>query len=579
MPVENVSETDVLVIGGGMSGIFAAMKAREEGVSVTLIDRAHVGKAGDVFYAEGFYSVFNPEWGHSLSEWKRDIANGGDYMNNPEWTEITLKESYDRYKDLLSWGVRFQTGKDGELLKFRSGPLEAVLIGMGWTWFPALREELIKHGVKVMDRLMAVDLLKQDGRVAGAVGFDVRSGDFYVLKAKSTVICATGAGEAMAFRAGADVSCKEFISGGNGPFSYSPGFYDEKGAKVSLEGKEVKPAPAGGWDGGGVHYVNKYVDAEGNKVSRWTIASALHTGRGPVLWNMDAATPEEISDTLHEIAQGGTGFKLDRVGFDLKKGGLYTGVTPGAASMAFASFGGLTGIWSTDTQGGTSVPGLYAAGDAYSSRAIGSKYPWWGFALRNASVTGARAGRSAAAYASQAGKIQVDKDQIAGLKSNIYAPLQRAGGFDVNWVRIQLSGITGPYYIRVIKHGERLKAALTLVQFLRSHVDPLMYAKRKDAHGLALVHEAKSRLLFAETALQASLFRTESRGLHYREDYPRRDDPNWLAAVKIRPKDGGMELVKVPFPKEVWPDLSIPYRVRYPSEYPNEQPLSLAARA
>ena len=248
--------------------------------------------------------------------------------------------------------------------------------------------------------------------------------------------------------------------------------------------------------------------------------------------------------------------------------------------MAFASFGGLTGIWSTDTQGGTSVPGLYAAGDAYSARAIGSKYPWWGFALRNASVTGARAGRSAAAYASQAGRIQVGEDQIAGLKSNIYAPLQRAGRASMQ-TGCECSFRALPVLTTFVQSstGRKVKAALTLVQFLRNHVDPLMYAKRKDAHGLALVHEAKSRLLFAETALQASLFRTESRGLHYREDYPRRDDPNWLAAVKIRPKDGGMELVKVPFPKEVWPDLSIPYRARYPSEYPNEQPLSLAARA
>ena len=307
--------------------------------------------------------------------------------------------------------------------------------------------------------------------------------------------------------------------------------------------------------------------------------SALHDGRAPLIWNLDAVTPEEMNLALDEIAIAGTAFKIERMGFDLKKRGLYQRANRGTGGMSGAPFGGVAGLWSTDTQGGTTLPGLFGAGDAYSSRNIGAKYPCWGFALRNASVTGARAGRSAAAYASQARRIQVDEDHIARLKSNIYAPLHRAGGFHADWVQAQLQGATGPYYMSAIRHGERMKAALTVVQFLRNHVEPKMYARPKDAHGLAKVHDIKTKLLCSETALQASIFRTDSRGLSFREDYPWRDDPNWLAAVKIRPRgDGGMELVKVPFPKEWWPDLSIPYRERYPLEYPNEQvPLAVEA--
>ena len=70
------------------------------------------------------------------------IGELGDYMNNPEWTEITLKESYDRYQDLVAWGVKFQADKDGALRKviYGTGPLEARLIGFGFTWLPILRE-------------------------------------------------------------------------------------------------------------------------------------------------------------------------------------------------------------------------------------------------------------------------------------------------------------------------------------------------------------------------------------------------------------------------------------------------------
>ena len=69
-------------------------------------------------------------------------------------------------------------------------------------------------------------------------------------------------------------------------------------------------------------------------------------------------------------------------------------------------------------------------------------------------------------------------------------------------------------------------------------------------------------VLSAEMRLRSALFRTESRGNHYREDYPRRDDPDWLAWIKIKEEQGKMKLIKVPVPKEWWPDLSTPYQAK-----------------
>jgi len=76
--------------------------------------------------------------------------------------------------------------------------------------------------------------------------------------------------------------------------------------------------------------------------------------------------------------------------------------------------------------------------------------------------------------------------------------------------------------------------------------------------------------LNAEMVLRASLFRTESRGGHVREDYPRRDDPTWLAWVKLKEEKGKMKVLKEPIPKDWWPDLSRPYEERYPTRYPWE---------
>jgi succinate dehydrogenase/fumarate reductase flavoprotein subunit len=573
MMVENVIETDILVIGGGMSGLFAAMKAREQGMSVTVVEKGYAGRSGAVFSAEGFYAVFNPAWGHNLNDWKAEIAKYGDYLNNPEWTEVCLKDSYERYQDLQSWGVRYIEGKDGRPMKWHRGPLESGVLGMGWTYFPAMRAIMLKNGIRIVDRIMTTDLLTQEGRVTGAVGFHVRSGELYVFKARATVVCTGGGdGEAMAYQAGAEISGKEFLMG-TGAYSYAgPEYYGDKGdgEKVDITGKEIKPPPAGGWIAIANHYIDRYVDAEGRKVNRYTVGSAVHDGRGPMLWNVDAATEKEIEDTLREIEQGGTGFKQERVGFDLRQRGIYRGIPVGASGMGglHGFHGGGSGISSVDTECTTNIPGLYAAGDAYHSRTVGAKYPFWGFGLCNASVTGARAGRSAAQYAAKVTQGTVNQDELIGIKNRIYSPLERQGGFDKDWVNGQLRNITGPYYVYLVRHGDRLTAALTMVEFLKNHVAPRMYAKPRDAHGLVRVLEAKNAILSAEMALRAAFFRTESRGCHFREDYPRRDDPNWLALVKIRNKDGEMELVKEPLPAKWWPDLSRPYRERYRMEFP-----------
>ena len=116
-----------------------------------------------------------------------------------------------------------------------------------------------------------------------------------------------------------------------------------------------------------------------------------------------------------------------------------------------------------------------------------------------------------------------------------------------------------------IKKEDRMNAVLTLVEFMRDYLAPKLMAK--DPHELRLALETKNMILNAEMRLRASLFRTESRGCHYREDYPRRDDPNWLAWVLLKEENGEMTAFKKPIPEAWWPDLSKPYEERYPSTF------------
>jgi succinate dehydrogenase/fumarate reductase flavoprotein subunit len=175
---------------------------------------------------------------------------------------------------------------------------------------------------------------------------------------------------------------------------------------------------------------------------------------------------------------------------------------------------------------------------------------------------------AAAEYALQTKKPIVNEEEQVRVKKILYAPIERQGGFTPGWVTQILQNTMMPYWVLYVKHGERLQATLKQIEFMRDRIVPKLTAK--DAHELRLAHETKNMILGAEMKLRASLFRTESRGTHYREDYPLRDDPDWLAWVKIKEEQGEMKLHKEPIPEKWWPDLSKSYEERYPLRFPRE---------
>ena len=99
-------ECDVLVIGGGMAGCFAAVKAREQGLNVLLVDKGYVSRSGETPYA-GDTAVFDPDWGHDMDQWLTQVNVVGEYVNNRHWNELVFRDSRERFADLRSWGVRF----------------------------------------------------------------------------------------------------------------------------------------------------------------------------------------------------------------------------------------------------------------------------------------------------------------------------------------------------------------------------------------------------------------------------------------------------------------------------------------
>ena len=589
---EVVVGTDILVIGGGMAGLCAAIKAREKGMDITLVEKAHAGKTSGIQAFQGDFQVFDPERGHKLEEWMEQIYKSGEYLNNQEWSEIVLNESQDRYKELVSWGVEFYP-LDRKLPFRHMGVMEHLSMVTG-KYLPSLRKKALDSGVIVMDRIMVTELIKQDGRVVGAIGFHTTSGDLYIFQSKATVIATGGSsiklgqrpvnswtadGEAMAYRAGAEITGKEFTVAGQmafrpdaelkrTDFSYgqmaygpTPEHTGEAAGDIWKEVDALVRFPRFGY--ALIPPVRPMINAEGEPVIHpgWE----AHCGRIPLYSYFESLYPMQEEYIRYAYRKPGT-TELDEKGVDILKGGKLKFTLSNYDDLVNV-FGG-AGIWPVNKACATGLPGLYAAGLSCATMAAGTVYPGPGFGLAHGAVTGTRAAVDAVRYAAESEEAKIDAAELKKLKKTVCAPIDRKGGFSPGWITQVVQNMTVPYFILQVKHGERLQVALTLMEFVNSHLVPKIWAR--DAHEWRMAMEAKNMALDAEMRLRASLFRTESRGTHFREDYPRRGDPEWLAWVKLKEEQGRMKVYKEPIPEEWWPDLSEPYEKRYPRLFPGE---------
>jgi succinate dehydrogenase/fumarate reductase flavoprotein subunit len=571
-------DCDVLVIGGGIAGCFAAVKAREQGLNVLLVDKGYVSRSGETPYA-GDTAVFDADWGHDLDQWLTQVSVIGEYMNNRHWNELVFRDSRERFADLCSWGVQFLQ-KDGEYVrlphpytnsdlpdKHKFPPIVSEVVH----WLPGfpdmLRKHVIQSGVKLKDRFMVTELLKQEGRVVGAIGFSIEGNEPQVIYAKAVAMCAggggfrpigypthemTGDGHVMAYRVGAVITSKEFVS----PHSTDPEqpawppmyLFFSSGGSAALPGMWQDPKL--------YNAEGDFVPARGMAWHGWLDAEyEAHEGRAPLT-------------------------------ADLGRRGIRPVSGPGAhGSMLGHATGGIVPV---DDDCATDVAGLYAAGDSLGTCFIGASYSGFGFATMHAAATGARAGLGAAkeakrltaagsgpASAAPGTKGGLDEQVVNAASTRLLAPLERRGGFTPRWVTQVLQNTLAPYFVLYMKHGDRLRTALDTVEYLRDHIVPKVCAR--DDHELRLAHETKNMVTSAEMKLRSSLFRTESRGTHYREDYPGRDDAEWLAWVRLKEEDGAMTAFKEPIPLEWRPDAARPYNERYPMRLPNESPGGEAA--
>lgn len=551
--MEQTMTCDVLVIGGGIAACFAAVKAQEAGASVIMVDKGYVGRSGQSPYADSFL-IFHPEWGHDLEASMATINRHSEYLNDQYWTRKCLLDSWDRYQDLLDWGCTFKKNPDGSLAVRQEGGLPAAVQfdKSAGAYGQILRKKALSVGVKIVDQVMIVDFLKEEGRIVGAIGLPNDNCNLLTIISKTTISCVgacgykpagypplmqlTCDGEAMAYRAGAEILGKEFVDA-----HYSKeGMPDPVAQRTAGDPPPVTVPRPGAAEGDG-----------GPKLRR--------NGLGDVI----SDRPDSVSGYMFTYLQS-------EFAVHAGQGPIYS---RGAKSFGGAALGmslrKADGLFPADRECRSSLPGLFAAGDALGNMQNGAAYSTGGGSIEGGAVTGTIAGRAAAKEAQAMELQQVSQTELQRARSYVLEPLERKSGFGPRWTIELLRNYMMPYFIYFIKKADRLQATLTLITFLEEHTSPLIYAA--DVHELRLAHEAKNMILSAEMRLRSGLFRTESRGNHYREDYPNRDDENWFCWTKIKNADGEMVLEKVPLPEEYRPDSSLSYREKYPFPFPGEK--------
>ena len=555
---EETVTCDLLVIGGGAAGAFASIKAREAGCgNVLLVEKARVGSSGASCFAAGMLMAPIPEE-DDLDFWMKEQVEQGQYLNDQEWLQIYLEEAFARVQDLERWGLALRKTPDGKYERIRGrgghpekGLRSMVFAGQAGTLTEALRKKVIASGVRIIDWTMITDLLTKDGTVVGAVGFHTRTGAFRIFRSKATVLatgsgkfrCATNIGHrmnnyeatGMAFRAGAELMNCDFTT--HQPFC---GEFKLGGMNmtVGLGGRFVNARDE--------RFMEAYDPVYKENAAHYMMGNSplleVKGGRGPLYMDLTHLSPDGVRLFASVLPLNA---------MILERGGVLVGNKFSRKlewSMHGPSLGRASASIKIDVRCQTSLPGLYAAGDAAAKMPSGTSDS--AGALPFAFVSGARAGRFAADYIRQGGRTEADETQVGEFKEYALGPLQRKDGVEGDYLIEAIQDIVIPYEVLMLRHGGRMEKALNEILRLKEDLLPLLYAH--DPHFLRIAHEARSFALVAEIALRTGLVRKESR-YNIREDFPYLDNVDWLKWVHLKREGNGMRIWLEDIPIERYP--------------------------
>jgi len=552
---------DVLVIGAGGAGLRAAIEAANAGVSVGLICKSLLGKAHTVMAEGGMAAAMANN--DDRDNWRvhfADTMRGGQYVNNWRMAELHAKEAPDRVRELEGWGAVFDRTPDGRINQRNFGGhryprLAHVGDRTGLELIRTLQDHAVYLGMTVHMEHTVIELILDNGRVAGCLAYDRERGRFHVFAAKAIVLATggvgrafkitsnswegTGDGHALAFRAGAELMDMEFIQFHPTGMVWPPsvrgilvteGVRGEGGVLKNSEGRRFmfddipdnyKPQtasdPEEGW-----RYTqgDKSARRPPELLTRDHVARCINrevkAGRGSphggvyldIAWikekikDSEAHIKRKLPSMYHQFKE--------LADLDITKEPMEIGPT------THYIMGGIR--VDADTQE-SSIPGLFAAGECASG--INGANRLGGNSLSDLIVFGKRAGEHAAAFARKNGQARVDEGAVDRAVTISLEPFER-GPAGENPYKVQADlQETMQALVGIVRQEPEMREAFARIQEFKQRAARVGVVGHREYHaGWHTCLDLRNLLTVAECITLSAIERKESRGGHFREDYP-----------------------------------------------------------
>jgi succinate dehydrogenase / fumarate reductase, flavoprotein subunit len=553
---------DAVIVGAGGAGLRAALEAAGE-VSTAVISklyptRSHTGTAqGGVCAALGNVEEDSPEW-HAF-----DTVKGGDYLVDQPAAEVMCREAIDRIIELEHWGFPFNRTPDGRIDQRRFGghtrnhgeaPVRRACYAAdrtGHMILQTLYQQCVKRDVRFFNEFYVIDLLMVDGRTAGVVAYELATGEIHVFRAKAILFATggygkifkitsnahtlTGDGMSVCYRRGIPLEDMEF-------FQFHPTGIYKMGILIS---EAVRGEGGILLNGEGERFMERYAPTIKDLAPRDMVSRAIYQeikeGRGVdgkdyVYLDVRHLDREVIETKIPDVTEFAR---------------IYLGVEPTTDPVptqptAHYGMGGIP----TDVDGRVVVgedeevvPGLYAAGECacvsvHGANRLGTN------SLLDIVVFGRRGGLDMARYAKEAELPELPAGAEGEAVGGLRRLLEASGGDSIADIRDQLQeqmfDLAG-----VVRVEEGIRKMQELLGGLRERYGRAVVQDKGKVYNTDLMEawELGALLDCADTLVAAALARDESRGGHYREDHPLRDDDHWLRhSLATREPDGGVRL-------------------------------------
>ncbi len=548
---------DAVIVGAGGAGLRAAVELAGQNVAVVsklYPPRSHTGAAqGGIGAALGNLEEDHPEW-HTF-----DTIKGGDYLVDQDAAELLCTEAVETVYELEHWGLPFDRTPDGKIAQrrfgghtrnFGEGPVRRACHAAdrtGHMILQTLYQQGIKQGIRFFDEFQMLDLLVEDGVCRGLVAYEIRTGELHTFHAKAVLLATggfgrmyrvtsnahalTGDGVAIAWRRGVPLMDMEF-------FQFHPTGLYRLGILLS---EAARGEGAVLLNRQGERFMERYAPtlkdlAPRDMISRFMYME-IRAGNG-------IAGKDYLHLDFRHLGRKVLDEKLPDVTEFVR---TYLGVDPAAEPVpvvptAHYAMGGIP----TDNDGqvivderGTPLRGLYAAGECacvsvHGANRLGTN------SLVDILVFGRRAGKHMAEYLRQADLEPVRANPRSGAEAAIQQWFARDGREPVARIRDDLQALMMDK-VSVFRTGSGLAEARDGLRALRERYGRAKLDDRGRQFNQDLLEALELGFLLdlAEATAASALNRGESRGAHYREDYPERHDAEWLKHTLIYRKEDG----------------------------------------